>query len=165
MTDVQQSSQDNRIGAGEEAATAVARFCHDMVTRLKMDLSVQADEVEGTVTVNLGGSDRPLLLSNTAALLNSIEYLVNKVFRTGKDARISSIILDSDSYRQHRQAELALLAEMAAKKVVAQRKSLRLQPMTPRERRIVHLALAEIGGVRSESEGEGEHRSITIHPS
>jgi len=165
VTDVQQSSQDNRIGVGEEAATVVARFCRDMVTRLKMDLSVQVDEVEGTVTVNLSGSDRPLLLSNTAALLNSIEYLVNKVFRTGKDARISSIILDSDSYRQHRQAELALLAEMAAKKVVAQRKSLRLQPMTPRERRIVHLALAEIEGVRSESEGEGEHRSITIHPS
>ena len=165
MTDVQQSSQDNRIGVGEEAATVVARFCRDMVTRLKMDLSAEAEQVEGTVTVNLIGADRPLLLSNTAALLNSIEYLVNKVFRTGKEARISSIILDSDSYRQHRQAELALLAEMAAKKVVAQRKSLKLQPMTPRERRIVHLALAEIEGVRSESEGEGEHRSITIHPS
>jgi spoIIIJ-associated protein len=165
VTNVQQSSQDNRIGAGEEAAPVIARFCQDMMTRLKMDLSAEAEQVEGTVTVNLIGADRPLLLSNTAALLNSIEYLVNKVFRTGKEARISSIILDSDSYRQHRQAELTLLAEMAAKKVIAQRNSLRLQPMTPRERRIVHLALAEIEGVRSESEGEGEHRSITIHPS
>ncbi len=165
MTNVQDPNQDNKIGAEEEVAPAVARFCRDMVIRMQMDLSAQAAEVDRTVTVNLSGSDRPLLLSNTAALLNSIEYLVNKVFRTGKEARISSIILDSDSYRQHRQAELALLAEMAAKKVIAQRKSLRLQPMTPRERRIVHLALAEIEGVRSESEGEGEHRSITIHPS
>jgi spoIIIJ-associated protein len=164
VTNVQHPNQDNRIAADEDVAPAVARFCQDMVIRLKMDLSAQASEIDGTVTVNLSGSDRSLLLSNTAALLNSIEYLINKVFRTGKEARIASIILDSDSYRQHREAELALLAEMAAKKVIAQRKSLRLQPMTPRERRIVHLAVAEIEGVRSESEGEGEHRSITIHP-
>jgi spoIIIJ-associated protein len=52
---------------------------------------------------------------------------------------------------------------MASEKVIAQRQSLVLQPMTPKERRIVHLALAEIEGVRSESDGECEHRSVTIH--
>jgi spoIIIJ-associated protein len=45
------------------------------------------------------------------------------------------------------------------------RKPLGLQPMTPRERRIVHLALAGIEGVRTQSEGEGDSRSITIYPS
>jgi spoIIIJ-associated protein len=54
---------------------------------------------------------------------------------------------------------------MASKKVLSQGRPLNLQPMTPKERRIVHLALAQIDGVRSQSEGEGEHRSITIHPS
>jgi spoIIIJ-associated protein len=115
--------------------------------------------------VNLVGPDRPLLLSNTAMLLNSMEYLVNKAFRTGKQAKISSIVLDSEKYRQHREAELTLLAEMAAKKVAAQRRPLSLQPMTPRERRIVHLALANFEGVRSQSDGEGDNRSITIYPS
>ncbi len=135
-----------------------------MITRLKFDLSVEATEAEGTITVNLSGPDRAYLLSNTASLLNSMEYLANKVFRTGKEARIASIVLDSDQYRRHRESELTLLADMAAKKVLAQRKALTLQPMTPRERRIVHLALAVIPGVRSQSDGEGDNRSITIHP-
>ncbi len=164
MTDTQQPKPDLSSGSVDEASADVARFCEDLTARLRMDLTVRAAESGGIVTVNLTGPDRPMLLSNTAALLNSIEYLVNKVFRTGKEARIASITLDSDSYRKHRQAELVLLAEMAAKKVIAQGKPLTLQPMTPRERRIVHLALAEISGVRSESDGEGDHRSITIYP-
>jgi spoIIIJ-associated protein len=130
-----------------------------------MELSAEADESERIITVNITGPDRPLLLSNTATLLNSMEYLVNKAFRTGKEAKIASIMLDSDKYRQHREAELTLLAEMAAKKVASQRRPLSLQPMTPRERRIVHLALANFEGVRSQSDGEGDNRSITIYPS
>jgi spoIIIJ-associated protein len=114
--------------------------------------------------VNLTGPDRGVLLSGNAAVLNCLEYLVNKSFRTGKDEKITSVVLDSDRYRQHREAELVLLAQMASQKVVAQRRPLSLQPMTPRERRIVHLALAAIEGVRSESIGEGDSRSITIFP-
>jgi spoIIIJ-associated protein len=149
----------------QEIRTAVVGFCQNLIRRLRMDVQVDA-KLDGTVlTVNLSGVDRPMLLSNTAAVLNSIEYLVSKAFRTGKDERISSIVVDSDKYRQHREAELVLLAQMASKKVLTQRSPLSLQPMTPRERRIVHLALAGIEGVRSQSEGDGDNRSITIYPS
>ena len=144
---------------------AVTRFCQEIIHRLQMELRVEARLDGNTLTVNLAGADRPLLLSNTAALLNSLEYLVNKAFRTEKDEKISSLVVDSDKYRQHREAELVLLAQMASKKVLSQRRPLNLQPMTPRERRIVHLALAEIEGVRSQSEGDGDNRSITIYPS
>lgn len=135
-----------------------------MLERLDVDLEVTATETDGAITVNLSGPDRPLLLSNTAAVLNSLEYLTVKAFRAGKDSRITAIQFDSDSYRQHREAELKLLAEMAARKVVAQRRAMTLQPMNPRERRIVHLALNDIEGVRSISDGEGENRSVTIYP-
>jgi spoIIIJ-associated protein len=54
---------------------------------------------------------------------------------------------------------------MASKKVISLGKPLTLQPMIPRERRIVHLALTDIEGVHSQSDGEGENRSITIYPS
>ena len=132
---------------------------------LAMQLDVQAALVDEVVHVNLSGPDRSMLLSNSAAVLNSMEYLVNKVFRPGRDQRIPAIVLDSENYRQHREAELVLLAQMASKKVIAQRQPLSLQPMTPKERRIVHLTLATIEGVRSESQGDGDNRSITIYPS
>ncbi len=148
-----------------DVVEAVTRFCRDIIHRLQMELKVEAKLEGNTLTINLAGADRPLLLSNTAAVLNSLEYLVNKAFRTEKDERISSVVFDSDKYRQHREAELVLLAQMASKKVLSQRRPLSLQPMTPRERRIVHLALAEIEGVRSQSQGDGDNRSITIYPS
>lgn len=148
----------------DRAADYVADFCRELIERLKMTLHFEIHEQERVITVNLTGPDRPILLSNTASVLNSIEYLLNKVFQTGKDEEIATIILDSDDYRKQREAELKLLAQIASKKVIAQKRQLSLQPMTPRERRIVHLALAEIPGVRSQSEGEGENRSITIFP-
>lgn len=165
MTESDGLSPESKAFEARGGVEEIVRFCDRLVAALRMELSVEASELEGIVSLNLTGPDRPLLLSNTAALLNSLEYLLNRTFRTGRDAKISSIILDSEKYRQHREAELTLLAEMAAKKVAAQRRPLSLQPMTPRERRIVHLALANCQGVRSESDGEGDNRSITIYPS
>jgi spoIIIJ-associated protein len=151
-------------GAKDRAAEYVADFCRELIDRLHMSLDFAIREEERVITVNFTGADRSILLSNTAAVLNSIEYLLNRVFQTGKDEEIATIITDSDSYRKQREAELKLLAQIASKKVRDQRRPLSLQPMTPRERRIVHLALAEIPGVRSQSDGEGDNRSITIYP-
>ena len=148
----------------ERSIEDVSGFCRELISGMQLDLSADCREENGTIVVNLSGPDRPYLLSNSAALLNSLEFLINKVFRVGKD-ELPGIVLDSDRYRQHREAELVLLAQMASQKVLSFRKPLSLQPMTPRERRIVHLALAGIEGVRSQSDGEGDNRSITIYPS
>ncbi len=152
--------QDSR-----DTTEAVADFCRKVLELLRLDVDVTAVMRDETITVNISGSDRPVLLATTASLLNSLEYLANKVFRTGTGEEIGSIVLDSDDYRRHREAELVLLAQMASQKVLAQRRPLSLQPMTPKERRIIHLALADTEGIRTESSGEGENRSITIFPS
>ncbi|HYK88444.1 MAG TPA: R3H domain-containing nucleic acid-binding protein [Acidobacteriota bacterium] len=165
MTEESQAKPGSSAGQAPETVNAVVGFCRDLLQRLKMELEIDAKLENTVLTVNLSGTDRPLMLSNAAAVLNSMEYLVNKAFRTEKCEQISAIVFDSDKYRQHREAELVLLAQMASKKVLTQRRPLSLQPMTPRERRIVHLALAEIEGVRSQSEGDGDNRSITIYPS
>jgi spoIIIJ-associated protein len=129
-----------------------------------MDLDVEVKEEGGVIYINFAGADRSFLLSNSASLLNSIEYLLNRIFRTDKEDA-PGILADSEKYRQHREAELILLAQMASQKVISFRKPLSLQPMIPRERRIVHLALSGIEGVRTQSNGEGDNRSITIYPS
>jgi spoIIIJ-associated protein len=147
-----------------DAVEAVERFCREMITRLRLNLDVEVKNDGRVVLVNLSGPDRSILLSSTSAVLNSMEYIVNKAFQTGKDEEIATIILDSDNYRQHREAELKLLAQIASQKVIKQRRPLSLQPMSPKERRIVHVALAQIHGVRSQSDGEGDHRNITIYP-
>jgi len=164
VTDDPGSNPRLEESAGEGRAQSVQRFCNMIIDRLHMDLDIDISEQDDIVHVNFSGRDRPLLLSNAAALLNSIEYLANKAFRGPHNPETPGIIMDSDQYRHHREAELVLLAQMASKKVIEQRRPLTLQPMVPRERRIVHLALAGIAGVHSQSDGEGENRSITIYP-
>ncbi len=164
MTRESDTNQVNEGALAPEAVDAVVRFCRELISNLQLTLDLEARSKGQVVEINLAGPDRPILLSNTAAVLNSIEYLLNKAFRTGKDEEIATIMLDSDNYRQQREAELKLLAQIASQKVIAQRRPLSLQPMSPRERRIVHLALAPIEGVRSQSDGEGDNRNITIYP-
>jgi spoIIIJ-associated protein len=148
----------------QRSVQSVEEFCRELVESLQMDLIVSVRADEGIIHINLAGPDRSFLLSNAAALLNSIEYLLNRIFRTDRDEE-PGIAVDSDRYRQHREAELILLAQMASQKVISLRKPLNLQPMIPRERKIVHLALSSIEGVRTQSNGEGDNRSITIYPS
>jgi len=155
---------DHKTASVQEISEAVESFLGALLAHMKLELSCTGSQENGIISVDITGPDRALLLSNAATLLNSLEYLANKVFRTGKGERVSAIMVESDNYRQHRESELVLLAQMASKKVIAQKRPLNLQPMVPRERRIIHLALAEIEGVRSVSAGEGENRSITIYP-
>jgi spoIIIJ-associated protein len=148
----------------ERSVQSIEAFCRELIISLQMEINLDIKDEEGAISINLRGPDRSFLLSNSASLLNSIEYLLNRVFRTDKD-EAPGIFVDSDRYRQHREAELILLAQMASQKVISLRKPLSLQPMIARERRIVHLALSSIEGVRTQSNGEGENRSITIYPS
>ncbi|MDR0841922.1 MAG: hypothetical protein LBP68_00705 [Acidobacteriota bacterium] len=145
------------------ALEEVVSFCGDLLKRLQMDLTAEGREQDGVIYINITGGDRGYLLSNTAALLNNVEYLLNKIF-PGTREEAPGIELDSDDYRKHRRLELELLAKMASEKVLASGKPLILQPMVPRERRLVHLALAGVAGVESRSEGQGDDRSITISP-
>jgi spoIIIJ-associated protein len=162
VTDIQQPNQGHK--RHERSIESVDKFCREMVGLMHLQLDLQGKEEEGVIRINLSGPDRTILLSNAASMLNSMEFLLNKIFRGDKE-ETPGIVLDSDHYRQHREAELVLLAQMASTKVIAMRKPLELQPMTPRERRIVHLALVGIEGVHSKSDGEGENRSVTIYPS
>ena len=162
MTEKQELNQSPRSAV--RSTESVIQFCRDLVACMQLDLTLEGKEEEGVIYVNLAGPDRPFLLSNSASALNSLEFLLNRAFHGAKEDA-PGIVLDSDHYRQHRERELILLAQMAAKKVIALRKPLGLQPMTPRERRIVHIALAGIEGVRSQSDGEGDNRSVTIFPS
>jgi spoIIIJ-associated protein len=149
----------------ERSILSITDFCQELIANLQMEIAIDVKEEDEIIHINFAGPDRSYLLSNSASLLNSIEYLLNRIFRAGGKDEAAGIILDSDNYRQHREAELVLLAQMASQKVISFRKPLSLQPMIPKERRIVHLALAGIEGVRTQSSGEGDNRSITIYPS
>src|SRR5581483_512797 len=124
----------------------------------------QAEDLETPdYIVEFTGHDADLLLERHAALLEALEYLVLKAVRLDEGS-VGKISFDCRDYRRLRAEELRLTAQVAADRVVETGEPFPLNPMTPRERRIVHLALRDQQQVRTVSEGKGPERRVVIHP-
>jgi spoIIIJ-associated protein len=135
-------------------------FLRLFVQSTRLDLSFQITGNEEADQVVFQGRDDSILLARNAEVLHAIEYLCNKVF----EKRGRKIILDCNGYREIRAEELRLMALTAAESVKRSGRPFKLSPMTPDERRIVHLAIADDGQIRTESEGFGENRKVVIYP-
>ena len=135
-------------------------FLQLFIRLARLDLSFQIVEKEEMEEVIFQGRDDSILLGRNAEVLHALEYLCNKVF----EKRGRKILLDCNGYRETRAEELRLMALTAAENVKRSGRAFKLSPMTPDERRIVHLAIADDAGIRTESEGFGENRKVVIYP-
>lgn len=147
----------------EEDVSVVVDFTNQILGSSGLDLNAAADDAEDSLKIQVRGDDVPLLLGHNAELLDALEYLGNRVLAraSGEEARLA---FDSGGYRARREKELRMMAEKAAEKVRLSRIPFNFDPMTPNERRIIHLALANDGSVTTESQGNGENRKVTIRP-
>jgi len=156
----------------QAAAEALRQFLENVVRASRFDLKVTVKAVaigeagsEGSTEVlaDLDGPDKELLLERSAELLKAIEHLAFKALRL-EPAFHEKIHIDSGGYRALRFEELKMTARVAAERVQTSKQPFRLNPMSSRERRIVHLAVKDMTGVRTESVGVGEERQVVIHP-
>jgi spoIIIJ-associated protein len=162
-----------RDGKLDRAATAEAlRQFLDAVVRasgleLRVDVRAVAAgagiEGDAEVLADLDGADKVFLLERNAEVLKAMEHLAFKALRL-EPAFHERIHIDCGGYRALRFEELRMTARVAAERVQSSRQPFRLNPMSSRERRIVHLALKDYPMVRTESVGMGEERQVVIHP-
>ena len=154
------------------AAEALRKFLEEIIRSARLDLKIDVttlrtgvapDAGGAEVFADLSGRDKDLLLERGAELLHAIEHLALRALRLEPPWQ-DKMLLDSGGYRALRIEELKMTARVAAERVQTSRQPFKLNPMTARERRIVHLALQEFPGVRTESIGMGEHRQVVIHP-
>jgi len=156
----------------DAAADALRKFLEEIVRAGKMQLTVSVRVlglVEGEasreeeIVADLDGRDKEFLLERGAEALKALEHLAYRALRL-EPAFHEKIHLDCGGYRALRFEELRMTARVAAERVQTSKQSFRLNPMSSRERRIVHMALKEMPGVRTESVGMGEERQVVIHP-
>ncbi|MBV8072489.1 MAG: hypothetical protein JO270_21480 [Acidobacteriaceae bacterium] len=121
-------------------------------------------EVENPdVTVVFSGADVDLLLENRAELLLALEHLTMEALRLPAEDH-SLISFDANDYRLLRVEELRMSALAAAERVKRTRVPFHFNPMSSRERRVIHLALREEKELRSESVGAGAGRAVVVIP-
>lgn len=168
------SPQLVRDGKLDRQATAEAlrNFLENLVRASGLELKVTVQPVSGDgtgaageaeVLANLDGRDQEILLERGADVLKAMEHLAFKALRL-EPVYHEKIHIDSGGYRALRFEELKMTARVAAERVQISKQPFRLNPMSSRERRIVHLTLKDVPGVRTESVGVGEERQVVIHP-
>src|SRR5262249_25284458 len=143
---------------------SVVDFINQVLAESGLELTASSEPLGQAVRVQVRGGDRPVLLGHNAELLDALEHIGNRMLAhvTGEEHHL---VFDSGSYRAQREKELQLMAEKAAERVRSTRKPFTFAPMSPGDRRVIHLALSEDGSVRSESQGSGDNRKVTIYPS
>ena len=154
------------------ATEALREFLQNMLKAGGLELNVAVrsaepaaggEEGETEVFADLDGKDKEILLARGGEVLKALEHLAFRALRLEPSFH-EKIHLDCAGYRAMRFEELRMTARVAAERVKSSRQPFQLNPMSSRERRIVHLALKDFPGVRTESVGTGEERQVVIHP-
>lgn len=147
----------------EPLEESIRELIDQMLDLLDWDLEVEVhgDDPE-TMRVELFGEDREILVRNRAEVLEVFQYLTNRIF--GRDLSDRRIVVDCEGFRARKEAELVEVAARVSERVRASGEEEELARMNPYERRIVHMAVAELEGVTTESEGEGVMKRVVIIP-
>lgn len=148
---------------GESVPSRIGEFVGGVIHNARLDLDAEVRVDDGEYRVVLTGEDLSLLLAKNAELLNSIEYVTQRAFNRQIPSHMR-ITFDAGDYRSSREAELRLMAHKAAEKVKVSMTPFVFDPMSPGERRVIHLALVDDNAVRTESQGDGYNRKVVILP-
>ncbi len=127
------------------------------------DTYVREETEGGSLVFEIEGEDSGLLIGRRGETLHALQFLVRMVVRR-ELGRKAFVILDIEDYRERRIDTLRQLARRTAGRVASSGRPSSLDPMSPAERRLVHMTLANNRRVHTESEGEGDNRRVVIRP-
>ncbi len=120
-------------------------------------------EERKTLTFDLSGEDAGLLIGRRGETLSSLQFLVNFIVGRKSGQRVN-IAIDVEGYRERRADNIRAMASRLADRAASSGRTVTMEPMPARERRLVHMALADHPKVTTQSVGEGEERQVTIVP-
>lgn len=163
-------NEANRENSGEGIqAERALKFVQTLLAHMDLDadatISPDAgeDEDDREVRIEIEGVDAGRVIGKRGVVLEAIQYLTTRVAHRPGEDRLP-ICVDAEGYRARHEEQLAAMAAKLAERVAAEGKIVTFDPMNPRDRRVVHMAVRDIVGVRTESNGNGHDRRVQIIP-
>lgn len=150
------SGQSDRLALAQDTLEKIAEL-------MQADVVVSSREEEEQICLDLDGDDAGALIGKKGRTLDALQLIVNKIV-SRQPGPHKLVAVDCGGYRARRAASLSEMAKRLADKARDERKIIRLNPMSARDRRIIHLTLADEPGLATRSEGEGEERHLLIVP-
>lgn len=151
-----------RLAELEQEGEIAADYLEGLLDIADLDGDIDMDVEGDRAAVSIVGADLKQLVGKDGQVLEAVQELTRLAVLRATGER-SRLMLDIGGYRAARREELTALGRKSAEEVKSTGTSVKLAPMTPFERKIVHDAIAE-AGLRSESEGEEPNRRVVVHP-
>ena len=139
----------------------ITEFVQSVAQKMGLNLKAAAEEMPDGLRVNLEGEDGSMLIRRQGEALAALQHLVSAVYRheTTEGRRL---VVDCQGYRKGKDAELRQMALFLGEKAKSTGLAQEIGPLNPYERRIVHLAVAEVESVSSESIGDAFEKTVII---
>jgi spoIIIJ-associated protein len=151
----------------EEIKEEIRKTVQDLVLKMGIECQVEAKELvsqeQTDLIFNIETRDSNYLIGQYGVNLQALQHIARIIFR-GKTENKINFLLDVNSYRQEKNESVASLAKGMAEQALKDSRAITLRPMSPYERRLVHMELAENDKIKTESTGEGEDRRVVIKP-
>ncbi|WP_243658814.1 protein jag [Tamaricihabitans halophyticus] len=155
-----ESDNDALVREGDIAGDYLER----LLDLLDFDGDIDLDVEAGRAIVSIdGGEDLEKLVGSRGNVLEALQELTRLAVQQETGNR-SRLMLDVAGWRADRREDLREIGRKAAKDALESQERVRMKPMTPFERKVVHDAVAEVDGVTSESEGEDPNRKVVVIP-
>lgn len=152
-----------RVTLKEDISSTPEVILSEILTRMGVEATTESQIIDGSIHLTVS-SERPgLLIGKHGQTLDAIEHVLNCILSKSSLVK-RKVHLDAEGYRERREKMLVDLASIAANKVRDTKQEVVLDPMPPRDRRVVHLALQSDKRVHTYSRGEGLMRYIVVTP-
>lgn len=140
---------------------AALAFLKEVTEQMGLDIDISAKADHDNVFVNIQGKDSGTIIGKRGQTLDAIQYLTSLVVNKDQENYIR-VVVDAENYRSKREKTLEKLANRLADKVVKTKRSVRLEPMNPYERKVIHATLQNNPRVTTRSEGQDPYRRVVI---
>lgn len=145
----------------DQAKCEVEKFLKKLLKNISDKIQLSTSIENGTVIVEINGEGSAKLIGYRGEALNALQIIISGVIKNKIDDPVR-IVLDVEGYRNKREKTLEELAMKLEKTVMKNGKSIKLEPMTPYERKIIHTTLQDSNYVKTYSIGEGDHRRLVV---
>lgn len=136
-------------------------FLKDVTGKMGLNLDFSARVGKDLVYLEMNGQDSRTVIGKRGQTLDAIQYLTSLVVNKDNE-KYTKVVVDAENYRAKRQKTLEQLANRLAAKVIKTKKYVRLEPMNPYERKVIHATLQSNPDIITRSEGDEPYRRVII---
>ncbi len=146
--------------------TATSALLDDMIRLMGIEATVVSRTSDnGETVLSVESPDSAILIGRKGRNLQAVQYLINRMVRNGENQpEADRIVVDIEGYLERRKASLEEMAQRLAQKAKESGRRIRVKPMSPQERRVIHMTLQDDPDVRTFSVGDTQVKCLIIAP-